>query len=143
MGEKIIYYIQLTWVLITSKKLNYIIKYYIVYCHYFIKKTKKIVMPIFFILFNITDHIKSENKKLYQLLLRLSFKIISKCNIYYISSRLEFYLTHYHNIHIIAKHQILKFINKIITSIIDINILRFIITINITNTIITTNRQTY
>ena len=48
------------------------------------------------------------------------------------------YLTHYHNIDIITKPQILKFLNKIIASIIDNTILRIIITINITITIINT-----
>ena len=61
----------------------------------------------------------------------------------YISLRLQLYLTHYHNIHIINKLQILKFINKIIPSIIDNTILRIIIIIDITITIITTHRQAY
>ena len=58
----------------------------------------------------------------------------------FIYSRLQLYLTHY-KIPIISKTQILKFINKILPSIIDNTILRIIITINIT--IITTNHQTY
>ena len=51
--------------------------------------------------------------------------------------------THYHNIHIITKPQIIKFINKIMPTIIDNTILRIIITINLTITIITTYHQTY
>ena len=56
---------------------------------------------------------------------------------------IKLYLMHNHNIHIITKPQILKFINKIIPSIINNNILRIIFSIDITITIITTNRQTY
>ena len=48
----------------------------------------------------------------------------------------------YHYIYVITKPQILKFINKIIPSIIDNAILRTIIIINIAITIITTNHQT-
>ena len=59
------------------------------------------------------------------------------------SSRLELYLAHYHNIHIFTKPQILKCIDKIIPSIIDNAILRIIVTINITIRILITNHQTY
>ena len=48
-----------------------------------------------------------------------------------------------HNICIITKPQILKFINKIISIIIDNTILRIIITINISITIIATNCLAY
>ena len=43
-------------------KLNYIIKYHIVYSYYFIKKSENCQTNIF-ILFSIVDPIRSKNKK--------------------------------------------------------------------------------
>ena len=61
----------------------------------------------------------------------------------YISSILQLYHSRYHNIHIITKPQILKFINKIIPSIIGNNISIIISIINIIVTIIINYSEVY